>query len=165
MALTPNRTPRDTVLEDLPFYLARAALAFRRLNDRTLHAVGLKAQAAGSASILHILKERDDCTINQLVECTHLPNGTLTGLLDVLEHGHLVERIRNPKDGRSWIIRLTKRGRTICTKLERRHRLVMNLFTDVFSETESRELKRLLDRITVRMRDYRPEPSVSHLAS
>jgi DNA-binding MarR family transcriptional regulator len=161
MASVPRRASGETLLEDLPFHLARATLAFRRFNDRTLHATGLKPQTPGLASVLHALEENDDCTISRLVEQTQLPNGTLTGLLDTLAEDGLLERIANPDDGRSWRIRLTKSGRTLCAKLQQRHQLVMDLFRDALSEAETAELKRLLSRVTARMRAYRIDDSAA----
>jgi DNA-binding MarR family transcriptional regulator len=143
-----------TVLEDLPFCLARATLSFRRFNDQTLRAVGLDSLAPGMSSVLHALEEHDDCTINRLVETTHLPNGTLTGLLDELEEEGHIERLRNPDDGRSWLVRLSPSGRRLCTKLQKRHRLVMDVFEESLSEAEMAELTRLLGKATTCMRAH-----------
>jgi len=137
------------------------ALAFRQFNDRTLHAVGAKPQPPGLASVLHALAERDNCTVNDLIEQTHLPNGTLTGLLDSLERDDCIERVRNPDDGRSRRIRLTKDGRKLRTKLDQRHALVMEIFREALSDAESAELTRLLAQITARMRAYRPGDETS----
>ena len=155
MSATPDRASRVTVLGDLPFHFARTALAFRRFNDRTLHAVGLKPQPPVMASVLHALTEIGDCTVNRLVEHTHLPNGTLTGLLDTLERDGCIERFRNPDDGRSWRIRLTRKGGKLGANLQKSHRLVMGLFREVLSDAEAAELKRLLTRVNIRMRAYR----------
>jgi DNA-binding MarR family transcriptional regulator len=84
----------ESLLEDLPFYLARAAISFRRINDRTLREVGLKAQAPGVGSVLYALLEEDNCAVNSLVDRTHLPNGTLSGVLDRLEQEQIIERAR-----------------------------------------------------------------------
>lgn len=92
-------------------------LGFRRFNDRTLRAVGLKPQPPGMASVLHALEEQDDCTVNSVVQRTHLANGTLTGLLDALERDGCLQRAANPDDGRSWRIQLTPAGRRLCAKL------------------------------------------------
>ena len=143
-----------TVLDDLPFHLARMALAFRRFSDRTLRAFGLPAQPPGIASVLHALDERDDCSVNSLVDRTHLPNGTLTGLLDRLERERCLRRTRNAEDGRSWRIRLTPKGRRLCARLGERHRLVTALFADTLSPEETAQLKRLLTRLTARLRAF-----------
>jgi DNA-binding MarR family transcriptional regulator len=143
-----------SVLEDLPFCLARATLGFRRFNDLTLRAIGLTTLAPGAASILHALQEERSCTINRLVERTHLPNGTLTGLLDELEEeGHLA-RFSNPEDGRSWLVGLTPQGLRLCKKLQKRHALVMEVFGEALTDADQAELVRLLGKVTQCMRAY-----------
>ncbi len=149
--------PRS-LLEDLPFHLAKATLGFRRFNDQTLRAVGLEAQAPGLATVLHTLAELDACPVSLLVEKTHLPNGTLTGLLDTLERDGHIRRTPNPADGRSWLVGLTRRGQRLCDKLQERHRIVMGLFREALSEAEAAELTRLLGRLTTRMHQYGLEP-------
>ncbi len=148
---------RCSVLEDLPFCLARATLAFRRFNDQTLRAVGLPSLAPGEASILHALQEEQRCTVNRLVERTHLPNGTLTGLLDELEREGFLARFSNPEDGRSWLVGLTAPGLRFCRKLQKRHEMVMEVLGESLAEPEQAELVRLLEKVTEWMRAYRPE--------
>src|SRR5579863_7938917 len=131
----PNQTA-GSVLEDLPFCLARATLGFRRFNDLTLRAIGLASLAPGAASILHALQEERSCTVNRLVEKTNLPNGTLTGLLDDLEEDGYLARLSNPGDGRSWLVELTTQGRRLCKKLQRRHGLVMEVFGETLTDAE-----------------------------
>jgi DNA-binding MarR family transcriptional regulator len=143
------------VLEDLPFCLARATLAFRRFNDRSLRAVGLPSLAPGQASILHALQEEHRCTVNRLVEQTHLPNGTLTGLLDDLERKGYLARFPNPEDGRSWLVGLTAPGARLCRKLQKRHEMVMEMLGEALTSDEQDELVRLLGKITPWMREYR----------
>lgn len=154
MLSDPEPPSGITILEDLPFYIARAAVAFRRFNERSVRAVGVEPQAPGIASILHALSEQDDCTVSSLVGRTGLPNGTLTGLLDTLEADRCIQRVPNPVDGRSWCIRLSAKGRRLCVKLEERHRVVMTMFRDTLSDRETVQLKRLLARVTDRMRRY-----------
>lgn len=144
----------SSVLEDLPFCLARASLSFRRFSDQTLRAIGLPTLAPGAASILHTLEEERRCTVNRLVERTHLPNGTLTGLLNELEQEGYLVRLTNPDDGRSWLLGLTKQGTRLCKKLQIRHTLVMKHFSDVLTDAEQAELCRLLGKITQCMRGY-----------
>lgn len=142
------------ILEDLPFHLARATLSFRRFNDLTLRSVGLDRMAPGLATVLHAVEELSECTVNQLVEKTHLPNGTLTGLLDTLQRDGHIQRNRNPEDGRSWLIGLTEVGRQLCEKLHKRHWLAMDHFHEALTNAESAELTRLLEKATVCMRSY-----------
>lgn len=146
--------PGRTILEDLPFHLARVGLSFRRLNERTLRAVGLKSQAPGMASVVHALREQDGSAVSSLVERTHLPNGTLTGLLDVLEREGCISRVRDVDDRRSWRVRLTAKGHRLGAKLEKRHRLVMVVLGQALSADEAAELDRLLARVNAHMRAH-----------
>jgi DNA-binding MarR family transcriptional regulator len=154
MPLTQPDETTCSVLEDLPFCLARATLGFRRFNDLTLRAIGLASLAPGAASILHALQEERNCTVNRLVEKTHLPNGTLTGLLDELEEDGYLARFSNPEDGRSWLVGLTPQGLRLCKKLLRRHAMVMKVFDETLTDAEQAELVRLLGRVTQCMRAY-----------
>ena len=140
-----------SVLDDLPFQLAAATLAFRRFSDQTLRDLELDPMTPGSATVLHVLDETDSCTVQLLVERTRIANGTLTGLLDTLEDDGLLRRIRNPDDGRSWIIRLSAKGRRLCAKLHDRHKKVMDSYRTALSEREAAELKRLLKKLTSHM--------------
>ncbi len=154
MPRTRPKSAAHSILEDLPFRLARAALDFRRFNDRTLRAVGVEDLAPGLASVLHAVEEAGGCTVNHLVAQTHLPNGTLTGLLDTLEREGRIRRQRNPDDGRSWLVELTPVGRVLCEKLHGRHNDVMKVFEDAFSEAEIAELSRLLSKASACMREH-----------
>jgi DNA-binding MarR family transcriptional regulator len=154
MPLIQSNQTTCSVLEDLPFCLARATLAFRRFNDLTLRAIGLASLAPGAASILHALQEERSCTVNRLAEKTHLPNGTLTGLLDELEEDGYLARFSNPEDGRSWLVGLTTQGLRLCKKLQRRHGLVIEVFDETLTDAEQAELVRLLGKITQCMRAY-----------
>jgi DNA-binding MarR family transcriptional regulator len=157
MTPTPSEPTTRSVLEDLPFCLARATLAFRRFNDQSLRAVGLPSLAPGQASLLHALQEEQRCTVNHLVERTHLPNGTLTGLLDGLEREGYLARFSNPEDGRSWLVGLTTQGLRLCRKLQKRHDMVMEYLGEALSDAEQAELVRSLGKVTQWMRAYRPE--------
>jgi DNA-binding MarR family transcriptional regulator len=154
--MSPIQSDQTTcsVLEDLPFCLARATLGFRRFNDLTLRAIGLASLAPGAASILHALQEERSCTVNRLVERTHLPNGTLSGLLDELEGDGYLARFSNPEDGRSWLVGLTTQGLRLCKKLQKRHGLVMEVFGETLTDAEQAELVRLLGKVTQCMRAY-----------
>ena len=154
MVSEPKAHTGNTLLDDLPFHLARVGLSFRRFNERTLRSVGLKSQAPGMASVVHALREQDDCPVSSLVERTHLPNGTLTGLLDTLEHEGCVQRTRDAADRRSWRVRLTAKGRRLGAKLEERHRVVMEILDQALSGAETAALKRLLARVTEQMRAH-----------
>ena len=140
--------------EDLPFYLVRAAIAFRRMNDCALREVGMKSQPLGAGSVLHSLFEENSCTVSTLVKKTQLPNGTLTGVLDGLEREGLIRRVNNVEDGRSWLIELTARAEAMRETILKRHEIIIGLFEAVVTPEESSALKRALHRLTESMNDY-----------
>jgi DNA-binding MarR family transcriptional regulator len=141
-------------LEDLPFYLVRAAVAFRRMNDCALRQVGMKSQPLGAGSVLHVMFEQDSCTVKSLVEQTQIPNGTLTGVLDGLERGGFIRRADNAKDGRSWLIQLTAKGEAMRDQVKRRHEIITELFEEALSPSETAAIKRALRRLTESMNNY-----------
>jgi DNA-binding MarR family transcriptional regulator len=158
---TPGNSLTSTILDDLPFVFVRASLAFRRFNELSLQAIGLKNLAPGLASVLHALEEMGPCTVNRLVERTHLPNGTLTGLLDTLEREGHIRRSRNPDDGRSRLIALTTGGKVLCSRLRERHLLVMNHLSGRMDESDLAQLTSLLEQLAACMQAFEPVVDVS----
>jgi len=153
----PKRLPSSRArsgLDDLPFYLVRASVGFRRINEFTLREAGMKSQPIGAGSILHALFEEDCRTVKSLIQRTELPNGTITGLLDGLEEEGFIRRKENATDGRSWLIELAPRGYVMKKSMMRRHQIVMKLFDAVLSPQEVSLLKRALRRLTKSMNDY-----------
>ena len=146
-----------SALEDLPFVMARMTVSFRRFNDQTLRSVGLAGMAPGLASVLHALEALAPCTTGQLVEVTQFPNGTLTGLLDTLEEQGLVTRQSNPKDGRSRVLSLTRKGRKVCEKLRERHALSLSFLQQALGARDAAQLARLLDKAAKALGSYEPQ--------
>jgi DNA-binding MarR family transcriptional regulator len=124
------------------------------MNDCALRQVGMKSQPLGAGSVLHVLFEQHSCTVKSLVEQTRIPNGTLTGVLDGLEHDGFIRRADNAEDGRSWLIRLTAKGEAMRDQVKRRHEIIMELFEKTLSPGETATLKRALRRLTDSMNDY-----------
>jgi DNA-binding MarR family transcriptional regulator len=58
-------------------------------------------------------------TVAQLQTATGQRASTLTGILDRLERQGLVERIANPRDRRSFLITLTKKGAKAAARVQR----------------------------------------------
>ena len=52
----------------------------------------------------------------ELMASTMVTSGTMTNRIDQLEKAGLVERVRNPDDGRSFLVSLSVRGREIIDK-------------------------------------------------
>jgi DNA-binding MarR family transcriptional regulator len=151
-------TSSTTVLDDVPFHLARLMISFTRLSAASLREVGLNAQAPGDGSVLHALFESDDLPAKELAQRTHLPKGTLTGVLERLEKSGWIKRVDDPDDGRAWRVRLTARGRALQPKMEQRHGRVMEVLRRALGERDTKTLSRLLEKATSAMREAVTSP-------
>lgn len=86
-------------------------------------------------------------SVKDLIEYLLLSRQNLTVLLDRLETRGWVERIRDPEDGRSRLIRLSTEGERIWNGM---HEAIETFYTRSlagFSEAELTRLSRLLDRL------------------
>ncbi len=77
---------------------------------------------------------------------TMVTSGTMTHRVDQLVRAGHVERIRNPKDGRSVLIALTDRGLKVIDAAVTDHVANLARLTSGLTESEAKRLDRLLDR-------------------
>jgi DNA-binding MarR family transcriptional regulator len=87
--------------------LARCYQAFQRASDAHIRRSGLTPP---QFDIVVTLGNTDGMTFKELGSRTLITKGTLTGVVDRLEARGLVERLASPTDGRSTLVRLTRRG-------------------------------------------------------
>lgn len=64
-------------------------------------------------SVLRTLHETDDIAQKDLSNRVDKDQATLTKILDILEKNRFAERISNPIDRRSYLIRITEKGRKL----------------------------------------------------
>ena len=63
--------------------------------------------------ILKQLWEHDRKQFKELAEICHCSRSTITGVVDTMEKNGLINRIPNPKDRRSQLVKLTKKGKDL----------------------------------------------------
>ena len=98
-------------IDDLGFLLANVSRRFNgRLVDRFAD-VGFPEVRASYGAVLMPLFQQDDLRVGELASRAGLSKQSLTGLLRECESAGLVERRRDPDDGRAFRVRLTRRGR------------------------------------------------------
>lgn len=113
------KTPSDALLKldhQLCFALHSASLAMTRLYKPLLDELGLTYP---QYLTLLVLWERDGLSVSELGERLFLDSGTLTPLLKRMEAQDLLTRLRDTKDERRVLIRLTARGRQLRTPASR----------------------------------------------
>ncbi|MBL6618696.1 MAG: MarR family transcriptional regulator [Reyranella sp.] len=86
----------------------------------------------------------DGLTMSELSRRLIVSNGAITGLVDKLAAGGLVTRREDPKDRRSTIVRLTRKGRDNFLRMARRHEeWVVSILGELSSEAQSELLQNL----------------------
>jgi DNA-binding MarR family transcriptional regulator len=98
--------------------------------ERTVHrvldrlAVDLEdlGLSQGEVNALAQLEPRSGCTVAKLQAATGQRASTLTGVINRLERRGLVERRMNPRDRRSFTIKLTDDGRQAAARVRRSFR-------------------------------------------
>ena len=90
--------------------LVRTNQAF--LNYAAIHAYTLELTLP-QLDIILTLGHAFGMTFKRLGEKTLITKGTLTGIINRMEHKGLVQRIASKTDGRSQIVRLTTAGQTL----------------------------------------------------
>ena len=108
-----SRTSSPTTSENVGFLLAKASQRFNELLAERFAAHGFGDVRASYGSVLIPLFERDGLRLGELASAARLSKQAMTGLVKRCEADGLVERARDPGDGRAFNVRLTGRGRAL----------------------------------------------------
>jgi DNA-binding MarR family transcriptional regulator len=95
-------------------------------------------------SALLRLGDRGVPSQKQLSEYARVDPRNLVAILDTLEEGHLIERVPNPTDRRSYGIQLTARGVSLAHEIRAAGLRLESDFFACLTEAEQRTLHRLL---------------------
>ena len=98
--------------------------------------------------LLGILRDREP-GILVLARHLELDKSSVTGLVDRAEHRGLVERVRDPDDGRAVRIKLTRAGRALVAKGAAEVGAELETATASLSDPQRRQLASLLSRILI----------------
>jgi DNA-binding MarR family transcriptional regulator len=98
-------------IDDLGFLLAGASRRFNGQLVARFAEKGFPEVRASYGAVLMPLFQQDDLRVGDLAARAGLSKQSLTGLLRECETAELVERRRDPADGRAFRVRLTRRGR------------------------------------------------------
>ena len=97
--------------DDLGFLLAKASQRFNERLIARFAARGYPEIRASYGSVLMPLFQQDDLRIGELASRAALSKQSMTALVAACERERLVQRRRDPDDGRAFRVRLTRRGR------------------------------------------------------
>lgn len=97
--------------DDLGFLLAKATQRWNELLQESFRDAGWGAVRPSYGSILVPLFEEDGLRIGELARRSRLSKQTMTTMVRLLERDGLVQRERDPEDGRATRILLTEKAR------------------------------------------------------
>lgn len=98
-------------------------------------------------AVLNALEEKPGIDQRTLSEHVHLDRSTIADLVARLAGRELVERVRDPEDGRRNVLKLTEAGRRLHRKLVTRTARMNRVFLAPLDEGEQRTLLRLVARV------------------
>lgn len=144
---------RASALDEVVFVLGRAYFNYVGLVEVILQEQKLHDLVApGMSQILFALFEKDDRIIKEIAERVGLSQSTLTGMLTRMEKAGLIERRRDPVDGRAVRVRLTSAGRALEPKCWQVIDQLRQAFRKSLSDSELNELRVGLSKLSNAMR-------------
>ena len=103
------------------------------------------------AGILFLLRENAH-TMTGLSRTLSIDNSAITGLVDRLENSGLARRTPDPNDRRTYLIRITDKGKAhldrACVTIEKVNEEIKSGFSDKDVHTFTRVLNSLLEKFT-----------------
>jgi len=122
--------------------LVEAYLGFYRVGSRHIQALGL---TPGQFDVIAELEGTEGLTCAQLSQQTLTTKGTLTGILDRLEHRGLIQRGQIGGDRRAIRVQLTEKGIEMVQRVFPAHaEFIRPYFSRALNASEVQEAKRLL---------------------
>jgi DNA-binding MarR family transcriptional regulator len=102
---------RPITTDDVGFLLAKASQRFNGLLLDRFTEAGFGDVRASYGSVLVPLFAAGELRLGEIAEAARLSKQAMTTLVKQCEQAGLVERDRDPEDGRAFRVRLTARGR------------------------------------------------------
>jgi DNA-binding MarR family transcriptional regulator len=137
-------------------FLLRNRLLFRLFKTTNLmHRVGtawtadidLTTQQWSVLGGLARSSSKDGLTVKELIKFLEMTRQNANGVIERLEREGLVERVKDTRDGRARLVRLTDKGWTVWSDLKLRISEFYGAALAGFSEEETTQFQHLLDRL------------------
>lgn len=113
----------------------------------------------GTFRILRIIEKEGEISTKRLAEKLEIRTSSLNEKLPKLEEELFIERKRDEKDQRVFVVSLLEKGQKHLEEIREDRRDFLNSFPGVLSEEEIIELKRLLDKLASGMEEVMSEKS------
>jgi DNA-binding MarR family transcriptional regulator len=153
----------DTTVLALTLTMFRTATAFERAHAAELLPHGLNTSQLNILTVLD--RSIEPLPMGALGEAVSVRPANLTGVVDSLAKRHYVERIPNPDDRRSLLIRISTEGRTFLRTFLPGHWRYLHRLMDDLSPRQQRQLQSLLERFLESIENNAPAPGAEQIAS
>jgi len=142
-------------MEDLReggFLMTKIRKLSERVFAKLLRDLKITEISAAQGRVMFPLWQKDDISFQELRKKTALSKATLSNMLDNLEKGGHIKRVRSEKDKRTISIKLTKKNKALQEKFIQVSIEMGDIFYKGFSEKDIDEfesyLRKLLDNLT-----------------
>jgi MarR family transcriptional regulator, lower aerobic nicotinate degradation pathway regulator len=98
--------------------------------------------------LLGILRDRTP-SMNELAKLLELDKSSVTGLIDRAERRGFVERIPSEEDRRAVVVRLTKEGRSLVSKVGANFATEVSQMLDLLPAKDAAVLSRVISRLLI----------------
>jgi len=153
--------PRTTVEEgamaavDLSTHPGHLARRLQQAHSLLWSAMVSEETTSPQFAVLNALEARPDIDQRTLSGLVHLDRSTIADLVARLVRRELVERVRDPADGRRNVLKLTAEGRRLHRKLVTRTARMNRVFLAPLDESERETLLRLAGRVAAAAEELR----------
>lgn len=124
--------------------LARGFMSVRRRETKTIRDGGL---TVAQFAVIEVLYHKGDLPVSVITEKSLTTSGNMTMVISNLKKRDLVERYPNPQDKRSYLVKLTDKGKKLFEEIFPSHLENINQIFSVLEEEEKEELIRLMKKI------------------
>ena len=132
-------TTRQTEIEEE--LAPRLRLAIVRMARRLRQESGVDL-GPSQVSALATIERRGPLSPSELADCERIKRPTATRIVGHLEQAGLIERVRDPQDGRSSILSVTGEGRTLLRRLRARKTAYLAKRLDGLDADDRRTIER-----------------------
>ncbi|TKJ18881.1 MAG: MarR family transcriptional regulator [Promethearchaeota archaeon Loki_b32] len=134
------------------FLMAKIRKLSERIFAKLLRDFKITELSAAQGRVIFPLWQKDDISFQELKTKTALSKATLSHMLDNLEKGGHIKRVRSKKDKRTIYIKLTKKNQSLQDKFLQVSNEMRDIYYKDFSEKDIDEfenyLRKLLDNLT-----------------
>lgn len=134
------------------FLMAKIRKLSERIFAKLLRDFKITEISVAQGRVIFPLWQKDDISFQELKKKTALSKATLSHMLDNLEKGGHIKRLRSKKDKRTIYIKLTKKNQALQDKFLQVSNEMRDIYYKDFSEKDIDEfesyLRKLLDNLT-----------------